>query len=289
MSGSKNMAGGLASEEARPWWIEHSPSATVIVISAVTAVLYFFGNRQLTSLAEEFGLAGPPRALGLQEVMMAGVDVLRNGALLTIIGVVFVWWLFTKGVDYGLETVRKSSDELSADLPKLRARTDALAADIKTATRADVDAVEKTVRDYERRSRDIDRQLARVKFGSFLAFLVAGVFCGIGLSLVVVAGDRAGQKLAAAIRKDVNGPCARCFRYSTDANEIVAAPVFQADGFIVAYSKTGIRFISTESLRVRRFDASSKKAGHLKETHKPTGALRPPPAPASPPAGSPSG
>lgn len=102
-----------ASDEAtEPWWKQHPSSATVLLIAGATSALYFFGSKRLDKLATEFGLAGPPRSMGLQEVMVAGVDVFQLPVLLILFAAAVLLVLVLKLVIWVHEYASKGQDAL---------------------------------------------------------------------------------------------------------------------------------------------------------------------------------
>ncbi|MGV7122278.1 hypothetical protein ACVENA_16185 [Sphingopyxis sp. 550A] len=248
-------------ETTGPWWKEHPSSATVLLIAGATSALYFFGSKRLDKLAAEFGLAGPPRSMGLQEVMVAGVDVFQlpvllilfAAAVLLVLVLKLVIWVHeyaSKGQDALIEGVNAQQEKAAA----LRQR-DEITDDELAELERDLSALVSRV---SRNSKLRKASRYALKFGKVFRVVLASVT----LSLVMASGVMTGKLDAWLIRTAVAGECEGCSIYVTSRESIVAYPIFQADDKIIAFRKGGTIIIPmTPDLIIKKFTPQPKKAG----------------------------
>ncbi|MBN8803770.1 MAG: hypothetical protein J0H81_01425 [Sphingopyxis terrae] len=265
-----------------PWWHTHSSAAAVLLVAALSSALYFLGSQRLATLADEFGFAAPPRSMGLQEVMMLGAGVAQGVAIAVFVLAWIVLYvglgLLIRIMEYVVrrgEALEVVGAAVSEEFSRLR---DVPASDLDPA---EIDALEAKA-DSAKSEINSYRRLGRVaKFLTRSAYGMGIVGMSIGGGLFLAAGSIAGRLEARIIRNDVRGECISCFRYVTPTGTVVARPIFQADNFIVAYSKRGTVVIPMDgNLVVKRTHAPQpvigwpnlKKAGPEEEERKPTNA-----------------
>lgn len=275
------------------WWKSHFSAASVLIVAALTAMLYFLGSRRLEAIAEQFGMAGTPRTMGLQEVMMAGMAAVEGVVLL---GLSIVWLgigILIFGLMKLLDHTQERGRQVAAEGDALQAEVEALAAmDESEMSDAQVLALEVRGARLSEQVRGLERLTKASRFSVRAIYGFAWVLAGGSMVLFMNAGALSGRLEARMVMDEVRGTCSGCFRYVTGDRTVIARPIFQADEFIAGYSKDGTVIIPLDpKLRVTRYEApkaDSKKAGPREETRKPVGALKPASAPASSPAGSPS-